>query len=174
MQKFVLSASAFEKACAELKHKKCDRCRIVSLQDMFVSSGNICRSCANGHYTGDYFEEFLPIWSDEKGICQYHVPQVLSSLREGEKLLIQQISVYVPLHHLKHGQLGAQGHIVSFTQDISHVCKILPRIPEDVSLIRVVKHFKVGEGEIASKSFSIRRQNVLDALKWLKCFNLLY
>jgi hypothetical protein len=169
-----MSTNAFESGCSQLEHQKCDICRIVSLQDIFVPHKNVCRACAVANYSPDDFADTLPLWIDEEGVKQYAVPSVLSCLREGEKLLIQQISVYVPLHHLKYGQLGAQGHIVSFAQDISDVCRILPRLPEDVSLIRVIKHFKVGDGEISSKSFSIRRQNVLDALHWLKRFNPLY
>jgi hypothetical protein len=76
-----------------------------------------------------------PIWMDDNGNLQFHVPDVLSCLHEGEKLLIQKVSVYVPLHHLMHGQLGARGHIVSFPQNISEVCDILPRLSEDVRLI---------------------------------------
>jgi hypothetical protein len=72
------------------------------------------------------------------------------------------------------GQLGAKGHIVSFPQNVSEVCKVLPRLPAQVSLIRVVKHFKLPDGEITSKTFSIRKQNVLDVLRWLKQFNHLY
>jgi hypothetical protein len=116
----------------------------------------------------------LPLWTNEDGVTQYHVPEELSCLSEGEKLLIQQISVYVPLHHLKYGQLGAQGHIVSFPQDISEICKELPRLPNDVSLICVIKSFQLQDGEISSKSFMIHKEKVLAALRWLKKFNVLY
>ena len=85
----------------------------------------------------------LPVWYDEAGQVQYHVPPQLSCLREGEKLLIQQVAVYVPLHHLMYGQIGCRGHIVSFPQNISSVCKTLPRLPSNVSTVRVIKRFKL-------------------------------
>ena len=117
----------------------------------------------------------LPVWFDENNMAQFHVPQELSCLREGEKLLIQQISVYVLLHHLKYGQLGARGHIVSFPQDITNVvCKQLPRTPSNIDFIRVVKRFKLSDGELKSTTFMIRKKQVLDALKWLKKFNTHY
>jgi hypothetical protein len=36
----------------------------------------------------------------------YHVPNQLSCLREGEKLLIQMVSPYVPFVQIKNGTLG--------------------------------------------------------------------
>jgi len=116
----------------------------------------------------------LPIWKDEHEQNHFTVPLVLSTLTEGEKLLIQQISVYVPLHHLKYGQLGVTGHIVSFPQDISEICKQLPRLPHNISFVRIVKHFKTSDGEISSNSFRIRKRQVLDALIWLKKYNVHY
>jgi hypothetical protein len=171
--KFVASVGAFEDICCKINHKKCRSCHIVSMQDVFKTE-NLCSSCAAGGQSNYNYTNMLPLWIDEKGEQQFHVPKVLSCLREGEKLLIQQVSVYVPLHHLMYGQLGARGHIVSFPQDITDVCKKLPRLPSDVSLVRVVKHFKLPDGEISSKSFSVRKQEVLQALRWLKEYNRLY
>jgi hypothetical protein len=173
-ERFRKATMEFEAACSLIEHKKCDVCHIVSMQDIFHPTLNLCKKCIAGNHSLNDFDDVLPLWVDENNVKQYHVPDVLSCLREGEKLLIQLVSVYVPLHHLMHGQLGAQGHIVSFAQNISDVCTILPKLPQDVSLIRVIKHFKIGDGEISSKSFSIRRKNVLDALTWLKQFNPLY
>jgi hypothetical protein len=172
-QKFHDSTSAFEAICSSLAHRRCDVCMIVSMQDIFKKD-NLCQNCANGNAWSRSYMDMLPVWTDEHNEKQFYVPDVLSCLREGEKLLIQQISVYVPLHHLKYGQLGAKGHIVSFPQDISTVCTELPRLPTSVTMIRVIKHFKVEDGEIASKSFSVRKLVVLSALKWLKQHNIHY
>jgi hypothetical protein len=148
-------------------------CQIVSLQDIFKTE-NLCQNCANGNAWTTSYLDMLPVWTDGNNVKQFYVPDVLSCLREGERLLIQQISVYVPLHHLKFGQLGAKGHIVSFPQDIRTVCLELPRLPSSVTVIRVIKHFKIDDGEIASKSFSIRKAEVLAALRWLKLYNVHY
>jgi hypothetical protein len=95
-------------------------------------------------------------------------------LQEGEKLLIQQVSVYVPLQHLMYGQVGARGHTVSFPQDVSSVCKTLPRLPDNVQVVQVIKNFGLNDGTISSKTFSIRRPVVMAALHWLKKFNKQY
>ena len=92
----------------------------------------------------------LSIWYDKKGIVQYHLPEQLQCLREGEKLLIQQVAAYVPLLHLKDGQNGSRGHVCSFVQDISSVCTILPRLPDDIQFVKVVKKYLQEGGEIAS------------------------
>ena len=170
---FETATSAFEAKCASIKHRKCDVCQIVTLQDIFKTE-NLCKSCARTNSWTANFTSVLPLWTNEDGVLQYDVPEELSCLSEGEKLLIQQISVYVPLHHLKYGQLGAQGQIVSFPQDITEICKQLPRLPNDVSLIRVIKSFQLQDGEISSKSFMIHKEKVLSALRWLKKFNVLY
>lgn len=160
----------FGELCDEICYRRCDICQMVSMQNIFKCD-TLCKGCSNGSAWTRSPTELLPIWTNDAGLAQFHVPDELSCLREGEKLLIQQISVYVPLHHLKYGQLGAQGHIVSFPQDVADVCLELPRLPSNVSLVRVIKHFKLENEEIASKSFSIRRRVVLDALLWLKKYN---
>ena len=119
-------------------------------------------------------EKDLPIWYDKEGIVQYYLPEQLQCLREGEKLLIQQVAAYVPLLHLKDGQIGAKGHVCSFVQDITSVCTILPRLPDDVQFVKVVKKYLQEGGEIASKTFVVRKKAVLEALKWLKEYNVEY
>jgi hypothetical protein len=121
-----------------------------------------------------YPEESLPIWIDENNDVQYHVPAELAVLQEGEKLLIQQVSVYVPLQHLMYGQVGAHGHIVSFPQTVLSVCKTLPCLPDNVQVVRVIKNFRLNNETISSKTFSIRRPVVMAALHWLKKFNKQY
>jgi hypothetical protein len=89
-------------------------------------------------------------------------------LQEGEKLLIQQVSVYVPLQHLMYGQVGARGHIVSFPQNVLSVCKTLPCLPDHVQAVRVIKNFRLNDRTISSKTFSMCRPAVMAALHWLK------
>ena len=172
---FNKSTKEFDAKCKAIQHQICHVCHVVSMQDIFKTGKNLCVSCAKGNKWCQSYTDMLPVWFDENNVAQFHVPQELSCLREGEKLLIQQISVYVPLHHLKYGQLGARGHIVSFPQDITNVvCKQLPRTPSNIDFIRVVKRFKLSDGELKSTTFMIRKKQVLDALKWLKKFNTHY
>ena len=89
----------------------------------------------------------LPIWCDDNGVIQHHVPRKSSCLTIGEQLLIQRVSPHVPIAHMKNGTLGIKGHICSFSQDISGLAKSLPRLPEDVRAVRLVRHHQTKTGD---------------------------
>ena len=172
----------FEDIMGGVEHSRCDICRCISIQ-LKVTRNRIdkvgrCSTCIarkslrhrNGQQEG--LPTHLPIWMNEHGVPQFHVPDELSKLSEGEKLLIQQAAPYVPMVHLKHGMYGSQGHVCSFPQQINEVCKVLPR--KKVQAVKVIKNFKRKNGEKDELTFMIRRQVVLDALHWLKRYNRLY
>jgi hypothetical protein len=50
----------------------------------------------------------------------------------------------------------------------------LPRLPENVDVVHVIKNFKLNDGSISSKSFCVRKSKVLTALHWMKKFNRQY
>ena len=135
---------------------------------------DICTVCQASHTRKEKTEQDLPIWYDKESNVQYYLPPQLRCLREGEKLLIQQVAAYVPLLHLKDGQIGSRGHVCSFVQDLSSICTVLPRLPDDVQFVKVVKKYLQEGGETASKTFTIRKQVVLHALNWLKEYNVEY
>ena len=120
-------------------------------------------------------DHFLhPIWFNDQGTPMYEVPEELFQLTEGEKLLIQQVSPYVPLQHLQNGSYGAKGHVCAFPQDIHEICTKLPRLPADVKTVSIVKSYLSEDGESQKISFKIRRQKVINALRWLKKYNTEY
>jgi len=137
-----------------------------------VFTCNDCKRWRKPYHWKEHFPEYLPVWYNDDGQAQFHVPECLKDLREGEKLLIQQISPYVPLEHLKQGAHACVGHVCSFPQDIDFVCTELPR--KSVNAIRIVKHFKLKDGTIDSTTFCIRKDMVLKALRWLKKYNSCY
>ena len=52
------------------------------------------------------------------------------------------------------------------------LCHILPRLPEQVTRIRFVKKFSfAGDNETGTKCFLIRKEKVLEVLRWLKTYN---
>ena len=59
-------------------------------------------------------------------------------------------------------------------QDISSICTVLPRLSDDVQFVKVVKKYLQEGGEISSKMFVVRKKAVLDALEWLKQYNVEY
>ena len=118
----------------------------------------LCTSCQTSKGNQKYMNEDLPIWYNKKGIVQFLLPEELKCLHESKKLLIQQVAAYVPLLHLKDGQIGSKGHVCSFVQDISSVCTVLPRLPDDVKFVKVVKKYLQEGGEISSKMFVVRKK----------------
>jgi len=134
----------------------------------------MCSSCLNQSLFDKEPKDFLPIWIDSNGNNQFEQPACLKILREAEKLLISLVAVYIPLHHLKQGQLGFKGHVCCFQQDVQKICTELPRLPKDITVIKVVKKFKNSNKESTCKSFTVRKKIVLDALLWLQQHNSVY
>ena len=115
-----------------------------------------------------------PTWIDDSQKVRRDLPPALQELREGEKLLIQQVSPYVPVQHMQKGSYGCKGHVCSFPQDITSICTILPRLPTDVNLVNVVKSFLDSEKNPQKLTFRIRKDKVLAALHWLVRYNTEY
>jgi hypothetical protein len=102
------------------------------------------------------------------------VPLVLDRLPHAEKMLIQRVSPFVPLHHIKQGTFGLAGHVCAFEQDINGIAHVLPRLATESGVIRIVQDIKNevgGEGESQSKAFRVRKHFVLEALSFLKSHN---
>lgn len=114
----------------------------------------------------------LPIWFDDNGIAQFHVPDELKDLRLGEMLLIQRLCCYVPIVHIRNGTMGLSGHCVCFRQNIRDVAKVLPR--RNLPVIKVVRATVNKQGEEKFHTFMIRREKVLRALRWLKKYHKWY
>jgi hypothetical protein len=122
----------------------------------------------------------LPVWyknGDKNNTARYHVPHELAKLTLAEKMLIQRVSPFVPLSHIKNGTCGLSGHVCAFEQDIDEFIQRLPRKHTDVAMLKVVKTIKTEVGsDVATKKkvFKIRKAAVIAALVWLKKNNPLY
>ena len=138
---FEEAVQEFESKCQALSHFCFQSCQMTGItMRPSHKNGLLCTTCQASCTNKEKIEKDLPIWYDKNKIVQYNLPEQLNCLREGEKLLIQQISAYVPLLHLKNGQIGSRGHVCSFVQDISSICTKLPRLPDDIQFIKVVKN----------------------------------
>ena len=156
----------FEGRMFRTKLRLCQRCHQCRLNLSVTDSGNYCSKCygAGNQLTEEYM---LPIWYDDNGIIQYHVPEELNCLTIGEQLLIQRVSPYVPIIHIKNGTLGIKGHVCSFTQDIRGIAESLPRLPQDVKAVRLIRHYQSKSGEPKTRAYVINKHRVLRALHWL-------
>ena len=70
------------------------------------------------------------------------MPEERLGLTMAEKMLIQRASLFVPLQHVKDGTMAIQGHVCCFPQNIDSICSVLPRIADDVKIIRFLKDYK--------------------------------
>jgi hypothetical protein len=163
------SMHKFEDLCQQIRHKYCICCMVVST-NITIDSDGICTKCKKLKNVNYYLErKMLPVWR-KKGVPQYHVPDVLACLTHAEKMLIQKVSPFVPLHHIKNGTMGIHGHVCAFEQDISEFMCRLPRKNDDVSVLRILKKVKeeIGSDNSIDKIFLVRKDKVLAALGFLK------
>lgn len=176
-REFMESTLQFEKQCKKISHLKCSICKQVRIGLDMSKSNSTCKrnpTCVDCNLL--IKEDIsLPTWTDTNGDIHYEVPKELACLREGEKLLIQKVDTYVPMLHLQYGQLGMRGHVCSFPKDLSGIVHDLPRLPSQVTYVRVIKHYQIEKGEeLGTKAFVIRRKEVIKALQWLKVHNIEY
>ncbi len=88
---------------------------------------------------------------------------------DAEKMLIQKMSPFISLHHIKNGTFGLKVHVCTFVQDISTVCDILPRQLDSVEIIKVIHHYQQGiNRKLCKKGFKVQKSKVLKTLTWLK------
>ena len=123
-----------------------------------VSSSGMCQYCSKKKVSSDYTPYSLPVWFDDCNQIHYELPEELIGLRIGEQMMIQKLSLYVPIQYLRFEQLCCTGHVCAFPQDVQMLCTILPRLPEQITRICVIKRFSLaGDEEIGTKCFVICR-----------------
>lgn len=139
-----------------------------------VSKAGFCERCSTYKKKTHFIDKnALPIWYDADTPV-YTVPPELSGLSSAEKLLIQRIAPFVPLHHIKKGTFGLSGHVCAFEQDVNSLLVQLPRRHDDVSILKVLKTIKTEIGCDESnhtRAFLVRKSRVLKALIFLKEHN---
>jgi hypothetical protein len=175
-KRFIEEAYRFESRMFNIKTSFCKCCRKRRI-NMIVGKDGLCRYChseKNGCHLYSEENKALPLWYDLSGKLHYNLPPALKDLTMAEKMLIQRVSPYIPVIHIKNGTLGSRGHVVSFVQDISGICKVFPKLPEEVVLVKVIRTQVTADGEHIEKAFTVRREKVLRALIWLKTHNPLY
>jgi hypothetical protein len=94
-----------------------------------------------------------------------------------EKLLIQKVSPFVPLEHIHNGIMGLKGHVCAFEQNLNEIVTVLPRLPSNVSFVRVIREMKseIGASTLSTtKAYTVNRWNIMSALLWLKKYNVEY
>ena len=167
-QKVLESIMRFESRMMRLHHKVCLSCNECSL-NMKVNQREICSRCADKRTNDNYTREnaMIPSWFDDDLTEHLEIPPELECLTIAEKLLIQRVSPLVPIHHIKNGILGVKGHVCSFMQNIEDVASSLPKLPQQVKAIRMIRTHVDNEGLPVTTMYLVNRQRVMNALSWL-------
>jgi len=170
---------SFEDQQESIHHNVCTVCNCVSL-NLKISrlERNKCTDCKGKEICDLVKESLLPIWinyDESPTSYQFELPKCLQDLTYAEMLLIQLISTFVPLHHIRNGTLGMKGHVCSFEQNVQSVCNTLPRLPLEVTMLKVIHTTQKEIGpEFHSKIYEVRKMKVMTALRWLKHFSKAY
>ena len=105
-----------------------------------------------------------------KKIPHFEIPQELKRLTVAKRLLIQRCATFVPSVHLSNGTFALKGYCVSFPQDIIQMWDELPhRKEQELVFIRYIGNKDTSV--VYPKSMRVNRQNVINALLWLKKHN---
>jgi hypothetical protein len=122
-------------------------------------TNDLCSRCSKSHNKLMYTHEnkALPTWTD-KGKVMYHVPRELSNI--AENLLIQRVSPQIPVIHIKNGILGSRGHIVSFFQDMTSIATVLPGLPNEVTIVKVIREGINKESLSCRNNFQVNRVSI--------------
>ncbi|MGH3053407.1 MAG: DUF6570 domain-containing protein, partial [Gaiellaceae bacterium] len=107
-------------------------------------------------------------------IVHYELPEELVGLRLAERMMIQMVGPITPVVHLQYGVYGSKGHCCTYSRDIGPMCRVLPRLPSRIEMIKVVRAFKNRRGQEDCQIFTVRRHKILQALQWLKRHNHCY
>ena len=166
----------FEGEMRTKKHTHCKCCRRIRLKQE-ISTKGICKPCQKYKDPLYYLKnDALPVWyenGDTSNKPNFHLPSELKNLTLSEKMLIQRISPFLALQHIKNGVMGLKGHVCAFEQEINGLATILPRPLDDVNVIRVEQlvRSEIGSDIFTRKAFRVRRSKVITALYWLKQHN---
>ncbi|KAL9962439.1 hypothetical protein ACROYT_G031543 [Oculina patagonica] len=121
---------AFEVEQMTYKFRCCDICQERRLEGK--GTANMCSRCRNDKKDPD-----CKVWSDKNEVDPMSVPEELSDMTDAEQMLISRLAPTVHVHMLKHGGIASRGHCIAFPQAVQEPATILPRLPEEVDIIRV-------------------------------------
>ena len=134
----------------------------------------LCDACTKNKEKYGIDNYVIPYWIREDGVKHTSIPEELQGLSFAEKQLIALATSHMNLIHMKNGTLGSTGHVVALEQDISNVATILPRLPKDLTIVKVLRKGQTKSQEVFEKMFTVRKREVLAALHWLVKHNELY
>ena len=142
------------------KLRHCEFCSELLPSEKRVEKVFRCNSCAQVVRRKECF------WTTDAG-DPGKMPTELKNIPLSfvEEQLIALVCVNQYIYHRRAGAIASKGHCIHFLQNIGHIAKVLPRLPEDVPIVIIQK--KDWKGEI-TKDLRVRRAVVKSWLEYLK------
>ncbi|XP_066915890.1 uncharacterized protein [Clytia hemisphaerica] len=144
----------------EMTITQCNTCKEawpLTASTKFTPNNYECTRCKK--------EKCLPKkFSEENDMIPSTVPVELQGLTQVEEMLIARAFPVIQVYTKPNGgQKAYKGHVLTLPHDVQKIANVLPRYPRDIPVIV----FKFDGKDNKSKELRVRRQKVVDALKWL-------
>ena len=147
----------------KMNHLEILQCNVCK-ESWFHIKRNLCGRCKRDKCIPKKF-------SEENCMIPSKLPIELSGLTQAEEMLIARAFPVMNVYcKPRGGQKAYKGHVITFPSNVQKIADILPNYPKDLPIIRLVS----SNGDFKSKDFRVRRQKIVDALRWLVKNNPVY
>jgi hypothetical protein len=144
----------FHNKLAKMKNFYCTNCG-----EMWPTNTEICQTCRKN-------EKLFTVENDMKPDLDELPPNIkllFEQLTMVEEMLISPILTVMSIFRLPGGQLLSRGYVANFSQDIQPICKILPRLTNNIPILIVKKQGQNNE----SKEFKVNKLRIQTLLEYL-------
>ena len=108
----------------------------------------------------------------DPGLIPHDLQLILNGITQMEEMLCSLASPCFVMWVSKGGQYKMRGNVITFSQDVSSLCTILPRIPEELDVLIIRK--ADSQTALSYKDFRVRKHKVLTLLRFLQEHNPCY
>ncbi|KAE8738338.1 hypothetical protein FOCC_FOCC016185, partial [Frankliniella occidentalis] len=155
VEKLDLYQKLFNEIMFSFEWETCNRCHAK-----FYKKKDSKQTCV---YTKKTCEKFSELHLDD-------IPEELQDLTFIEEQLIAKVHPIVSVIKLKSHQLGYQGNVINFPQDVKGFARQLPHRLDELSCVLTVRASK----NLNPVDFQVRSSKVKNALQWPKNNNTFY
>lgn len=139
--------------------KKLNQFKCSTCHELWPQESDICNTCTKHPNIFTIENDMIPNFDNLPVTIRKH----FEDLTMIEEQLISPISAIMSIFRMKGGQLFSNGYCANFIKDIEPLCKILPRMPSEVSLLVILKK----DNNLNNKEFIVNRQRVEIVLRYL-------
>jgi hypothetical protein len=144
----------FHEKISNLKQFHCDNCN-----ELWPNEKEECQNCKKDALKYSSENNMNPKFHE----LPFSIKSEFEKLTMIEEMLISPILTVMSVFRLPGGQLLSRGYVANFSQDISEMCKTLPRKTKEIPILIVKKTDQNNN----SKEFKVNRLRVEKCLKFL-------